>query len=717
MKRIKMVMQMKQTECGLCVAQMILNYYGAMVQLSDLNKLVEVGRDGLSLKRMKELLEYYGIETSLYKTCSDDMYKYREFTPFIALSKEGHYVVVEKIQKNLIKIVDPAVGKRAMTYEEYRDIFMDRIFSAIPGENFTPIKKKKKSNIFIKGICANKKAFIGMFAIVLMVYVMMFSVPMLSKKVLNLILSQNIEKSSLTMWSEIILALFAVYMLLLFVKAKADVKLSIILDKYLSNEVIDKLFKNDIKFFIQRTSADIQYRFSLLRGVKSLMNSIVVTTVLDAGSLVVILGYVLTVAPRYAILLTLFSIVVLGMKFILREKVILYKNEETAADSKLQVLQNDMFRSITDVKVLGVQSEKKQQWKKSFDEYIGKHKKYETLMAKYRSVLSALNMFVPIFVVVFGAWYVQKTNDISEIAVVVSLQTILSLYLTSLLSISDMVDNLYLIRAYMVRIEDIMEQEDEKRGKRNIEVRGNIRLENLSFKYPGDERYALDNINLEIHQGEKIAFTGCTGSGKSTLLNVLVGLFKDYEGNMIIEGINAKEISEESIHSNISVVPQNSLLFNGTLKDNLDITGKHTEEEIYNALDIVALGDFVRKLPMKLNTVIAENGFNFSGGQRQRIALARAIINNGKIICLDEATSSLDNVTESKIVDYFEQNNSTQVIVAHRLSTIKDADCIYVMKDGKIVEHGRHYELMELNGEYRKLYDKERRNEVFSCAG
>ena len=201
------------------------------------------------------------------------------------------------------------------------------------------------------------------------------------------------------------------------------------------------------------------------------------------------------------------------------------------------------------------------------------------------------------------------------------------------------------------------------------------------------------------------------------MLNVLVGLFKDYGGNMMIEGINAKEISEESIHSNISVVPQNSLLFNGTLKDNLDITGKHTEAEIYNALDIVALGDFVRKLPMKLNTVIAENGFNFSGGQRQRIALARAIINNGKIICLDEATSSLDNVTESKIVDYFEQNNSTQIIVAHRLSTIKDADCIYVMKDGKIVEHGRHYELMELNGEYRKLYDKEQRNEVFSCAG
>ena len=461
---------------------MILNYYGDMVTLSELNRKMEVGRDGLSLSKMKCIFSDYNMEAKLYKTCSIELSDYNYLTPFIALEKEGHYVIVEKIDKTCVRIVDPAVGKRALTHKEYRDKFIDRIFSVVPGEDFKPIKKTKKKSIFADCIKNNKKSFAGMFAIALVVYIMMFAAPLLSREVLDVILGNPFATNELLKWTKIILVAFVSYMLVLFFKAKADVRLSIVIDKFLSNSVVDKLFKNDIKFFQERTSADIQYRFSLLRGVKSLINEIVVTTVLDAGSMVVILGYVFVVAPRYLSILIVSSVIVLGMKFLLRGRVILYKNEETAADSKLQVLQNDIFRSITDVKVLGVQKAKKEQWSNSFNEYIRKHKKYETLMAKYQSILSGMNMFVPIFAVILGAWYINETGDIAEIAVVVSLQTVLSLYLTSLLSVSNMVDNMYLIRSYMTRIEDIMEQEDEIKGDKKIDFKGNINVKNLSFK-------------------------------------------------------------------------------------------------------------------------------------------------------------------------------------------------------------------------------------------
>lgn len=717
MKKIKMVMQMKQTECGLCVVQMLLNYYGAMVELTDINKKIEVGRDGLSLRKMKNILADYGMETALFQTKSKDLFTYKHMVPFVALSKKGHYVVVEKIEKEQVKIVDPAVGKRAISYEEYWKEFLEKIFKATPGENFVHIKKTNHTNIFLEGAMENRKAFAVMMLIAMLVYIMMLVNPLISQKVLKLLLRSQMDKQTLTKWSIAIMTMFLAYIAALFMKSKANVRISILLDKYLSNTVINKLLKNDISFFIQRTSADIQYRLSLLRGVKSMVNDLVVTSILDAGSMIVILIYVAISARSYALILMLFTVVVFSMNILLKSRVILYKNEETAADSKLQVLQNDMFRSITDIKVLGLQWEKKEQWENAYDEYADKHKKYELLMAKYASVLSALNVFVPISVVLLGVWQVIINGDSNEIAVIISLQTILSLYLSSLLSVSNMADNIYLIKAYMVRINDIMNQDDELSGFQQIKFEGNIKAKHLCFKYPGDDKYVLKDINIEINKGEKIAFTGSTGSGKSTLLNILVGLFNDYEGNIEIEGVDLKDIDKGCLKKSMSVVPQNSLLFNGSLKDNLDITGEHSDEEIFRALGVVGLDGFVRELPMKLNTVIAENGFNFSGGQRQRISLARAIINSENVICLDEATSSLDNLTEAKIVDYFAGKKTTQIVVAHRLSTIKDADRIYVMKNGRIVEQGKHQELIELNGEYRDLYEKEERYEVLGCVG
>lgn len=718
MKKIRLVMQMKQTECGLCVAQMILNYYGAMVSLSELNEKLEVGRDGISIKKLKGIFNDFGLKTAYYKISIENIDKSNYLTPFIALSKEGHYIIVEKITKRGVYVVDPAVGKRKIEFDEFKEKYLETVLQPIPEENFTPFKKNKKDNIFLECLKSNKKAFSFMFIISLLVYGFMFVLPQLSSKVIRLILNNLDGQKELLNWIQITSVAFIAYMMITFVKSKASVNLSVLLDKFLSELIIDKLFKNDLKFFLQRTSADLQYRFNLLRGIKVLLNEIVVSTVLDAGALFVILVYVLIVAPKYSVILIISTLVIIVLKIFLKEKILLYKNEETASDTGLQILQNDLFRSIADIKVLGLQKEKKQQWSIKFKEYIENHKRYEFLMSMYKSVLSSMNLFIPIFTTLLGAWYISFTGNISEVAIIISLQTILGLYLTSLLSISEIFDHVYLIQSYMLRIDDIMSQKDEGNGNKLVDFKGNIKVNNLSFKYVGDENYALSDINLEIKEGEKIAFTGCTGSGKSTLLNILVGLFKDYSGSMLIENVDVEDIDDKCFRNQISVVPQNSLLFNGTLKENLDITGRRSEEEIYKALDIVALGVFVRNLPMKLNTIVAENGFNFSGGQRQRIALARAIINSGKVIFLDEATSALDNVTESKIVSYFKQNNSTQVIVAHRLSTIIDADRIYVLKEGKIVEFGSHNELMKLGGEYSKLYkEEERDNELFSSTG
>ena len=255
----------------------------------------------------------------------------------------------------------------------------------------------------------------------------------------------------------------------------------------------------------------------------------------------------------------------------------------------------------------------------------------------------------------------------------------------------------------MIRINDILEQEEEKEGEIRVDFSGNIKIENLNFSYPGSEKKILDNINLEIRAGQKIAFTGCSGSGKSTLLNVLSGLYTDYIGKITVEGIDFKSVDSKNYRQQIGVVPQTPVLFNGSLRDNLDQDECYTDEELYKVLKIVSLDKFIQNLPMKLNTIIVENGSNFSGGQKQRLAVARALLNTKHIMFLDEATSSIDSVTEAQIVKYLTEMKITQIVIAHRLSTIRDADCIYVLNDGKIVEEGTHDELLKLKGEYYKL--------------
>jgi len=703
MAKIKLVSQMQQTECGLCVLQMILNYHGINVTLNDLNKKMEIGRDGMSIKNIKNIFTKYNMVSETVKMTIGSSDEAKALLPFIAMGKVGHYIVISNLKKKGAIIYDSAVGRRYLSYEELqRDYYMYAI-TAKPGTNFTKIEKQKNRSILSKCIWDHKRQFIKMLLISCLIYLGMFLCTLMSKKLIDTIMKDTISQLKLQSWTIIIVISFLSYYLIIYLKSIVSVKISMSLDKYLSTTVIDKLFRNKLKFFLLRPSGDLQYRLTLLRGIKILLNEMVVGTIIDAGSVIVIFCYVLYVEPLYSIVLVTATIIIIGMNLILRNKIILYKNEETISDSQLQTLQFDIFRSIVDIKALGLEDRKKKLWSTSLTKYLNHHKKYETLMAGYNTMLSAMNLFIPIFTIVIGAWIIYSTGSIDGIGTIISLQTILGIFLSSILSISQLFEHIYLVQSYMLRIDDILNQEDERIGETNVKLKGNIKVTDMSFAYPGSEEKILRNINFEIVAGQKIAFTGSTGSGKSTLLNILAGLYSDYEGKIYIEGVNAEEVNNKGYRQQLGVVPQNSILFNGSLRENLDQDKCHSDKELYEVLRIVSLDEFIQSLPMRLNTIIVENGSNFSGGQKQRIALARALLNSNIVMFLDEATSSLDSLTEAKIVNYLKKMNITQVIVAHRLSTIIDADCIYVMRDGEIIERGSHKELLSLEGEYYRL--------------
>lgn len=211
---------------------------------------------------------------------------------------------------------------------------------------------------------------------------------------------------------------------------------------------------------------------------------------------------------------------------------------------------------------------------------------------------------------------------------------------------------------------------------------------------------------MTIESGQRIALVGQPGSGKSLLSKIPSRLYKIDTGKVLFDGVNINQIDKKILSQNLGVVPQDSFLLNRSILDNITLKHEVTSQKIEEVCKAVQIYDEIMAMPMKFNTIISEMGSNISGGQRQRIALARALINNPSIVILDEATSALDTINEERITKYIKSQGCTQIIVAHRLSTIKDADIIVVMKGGKIVESGNHKYLMDLGGEYYSLYTK-----------
>ncbi len=240
-------------------------------------------------------------------------------------------------------------------------------------------------------------------------------------------------------------------------------------------------------------------------------------------------------------------------------------------------------------------------------------------------------------------------------------------------------------------------------------IRGNIKFENVTFQY-NDNKIALNNVNLEIPAGKTIALVGHSGGGKSTTMNMILRFYDPNSGRILLDGTDIKDLAIKSLRSSMAVVNQEVMLFDDTVLENIRYGNEiATEEQIINAAKLAEADDFIKELPNGYKTAIGQNGIRLSGGQRQRIAIARAILYNAPILLLDEATSALDPISEHAIKKALKtlMKDRTTVVIAHRLSTVIHADCIYVVSDGKIIESGKHQELLEKGGNYANLYSKQ----------
>ena len=700
MGKIKFCRQLTQTECGICCVSMISSYYGLEKPLSYFRSDLNVGRDGTSIKDLNDMLNSNGFETSTKRVEINQLNGLS--LPVIAYEKKGHFVVIEKIKKGNIYIYDPARGKDKVSLKSYNNYFGNIIIEVKPSEIFKKeiIKENIWSNYF-DTIKHNKKRLYIVFMLSVITYGLTTFLPFFVREVVD---SYSLNKIDY----RYILAILLLFLSFLFISILRNInitKLTADLDNALVLKVIKHLFKLPYNYFESRGSSEIIYRLSLIPSIRNLLANGIIQGVIDFGTIVILLTYTFYI-DKYIFLFSLISIIFLFVYVkVMNSKILERNQEEIQANSALNAIQIESLMESFTIKSMGLENTMLNKYMDYYNRSICKFVYRESLSKINSSILSSLQIFLPIFVLVIC---LSVSNLSITYGTQMALYSLSGMLFTTSISFFQNYSNLSLMKNMIIRLNDILDEKCiDYYGEEKIEIFDSLEFKNVSFKYSKNSKNVVKNVNFKINRGETIAFVGSTGSGKSTISKLMSFLYNHSEGEILVNNISSDNLDTTSVKKLIGLVPQNPSLFNKTILENICLESEYSLQEVEQVMKLAEIYDDVMSMPMKLNTLITDFGLNLSGGQKQRIALARALIKKPSILILDEATSSLDTITEKKIMQNIEKLKYTKVIIAHRLSTVENADKIIVMNKGEIVEIGSHSELIAERGYYFNLYQKQ----------
>lgn len=474
-------------------------------------------------------------------------------------------------------------------------------------------------------------------------------------------------------------------------------------------DIIQRLFKLKMKNFDEIPSGKFQERIK--NDPESIFSvfSVVQYNIFNIITEVFMLAYVMYLNIIIGLIYILGIIIIYFYEKYAYEKFEKLEEESKIQREKSGTILNEILRGIRDIKLLGITNKVN----KMTSETLDKQSKLDTKIS-----ISRMNIYntteivkdILIFIIIFLGIFLININKLT-----LTTFLIIFMYRNDIFSLVFSYTSLkeYLVK-YKVAKNRIMELFDNKKfpietyGNESIDnIKGEIEFKNVSFAY--NKKEIIHNVSFKVNSLEDVALVGKSGSGKSTLFNLLTKSYDNYEGIITIDGVDIKKLNQKTLIDSISIISQNPYIFNLSIKDNLKLIDKNiTDDDIINACKTARIHDFIETLPDKYNTLLGEGGVNLSGGQKQRLAIARALLKQSKILLFDEATSSLDNITQDEIQTAIKSisKNFTIITIAHRLSTIINSNKIYLLEEGNIIACGTHKELLKSNTYYKELYNK-----------
>lgn len=711
--KVPVVMQMEALECGAASLAMILAYYGKWIPLEQGRLDCGVSRDGSNARNILRAARSYGLSAKGYRYEPEVLKKEGRF-PCIIHWNFNHFVVLNGFRGNKAVLNDPAKGTYTVPMSTFDESFTGICLILEPNENFVPEGKPQSMLAYAKKRLVGAGAAI-VFVILTAVITSLLGIitPAFSRIFLDRLLTGE-NPDWLMPFTFALAGISVVQLVVAWVQAVYSLRINGKLAMVGNTTFMWKVLRMPMEFFSQRMAGDIQSR----QSSNAMIAGQLVNTFAPLALNAVMMSFYLIVMLRYSVILTLIGLasvlVNLILSSIISKKRINITRVQMRDAGKLAGTTVAGIEMIETIKASGAENG-------FFEKWAGYQASVNTNMVRFQRMNQLLGLLPTLVsslcdtaVLMTGVFLAMKGEF--TVGMIMAFQGFLSSFISPATTLISAGQTLQEMRTDMERIEDVMkyptdvtfENSDDSENIEYDKLSGNIEIKNVTFGYSRLAEPLIKDFSMSLKSGSRVAFVGPSGCGKSTVSKLISGLYKPWSGEILFDGKPMSKIDRSVFTGSLAVVDQDIILFEDTIANNIKMWDNSIEDfEMIMAARDAQLHEDIMQREGGYQYKLTEGGKDFSGGQRQRMEIARVLAQDPTIIILDEATSALDAKTEYDVVKSIKDRGITCIVVAHRLSTIRDCDEIIVMDQGNVVERGTHEELMKNGGAYTQLVSNE----------
>lgn len=714
-KRVKVptVLQMEATECGAASLAMILAHYNLWIPLEKLREECGVNRDGSKASNILRAAQNLGCEAHGYRWEAEGVKEEGSY-PLIIHWEFNHFVVLEGIINDTVYLNDPSMGRRTVPWEDFLTSYTGIALTIEPSPQFKAAGRRY--NVFgevAKKLWLDKWGMFFLLALGLCMVIPGLAAPVMSQIFLDEILTGK----HLDWMKNLCIAMtvsFLVSAALVWLRVSLLTRWQRKLTLSDSSKFFWHLLRLPMQFFHQRYAAEVANRIFMNESVAGVLSGSAATAVLDLFIAIFFLVLLLTYNP----LLT-----AIGIFFMVMNVAVLILTRRRLTDLSMRIQQDagkeygaaiNGLTMIDSIKANGTEADFFAKWAGYRAKVLIGTQESQLWMQQVTLIPTLLAGLNSALIMTFGGFSIM--DGAMTAGMFVAFQRLMGNFQAPVNKLITLFSTLQITEMQMQRLNDVscyaedsLNYPAKKIEKNNFGPRlsGELVLENVSFGYSPLDPPLLSDFNMRLEPGRWVAIVGASGSGKSTLAKIITGLYEEWSGRVLMDGKLRRDIPRSVIASSLAAVDQDIFQITGTVRENITLFDNSVRQsDVIQAAKDASIHEDVMKLEGSYDAKVTEGGMNFSGGQRQRLEIARALAVNPSLLVLDEATSALDPITEEQVLENIRHRGCACVIIAHRLSTIRDCDEIIVLDKGKVVERGRHRDMIKNDGPYRRLIEE-----------